>query len=468
MFQHISLDDKVQSALLKKRLTTFIGIALAILVALLVLFRASAVSSVRKAGAEAVSTMSTADRRLGARLGLGTNVDLTVAFDERRDLLTKKIHLRFLDEKGVVRAERDLFLADHPSLIIFESSADGLTHAVLSEKRVQGYLTGLKDIGVSDSSSCSVLSTYQDTKNLLRAQTTCVAKVGRTLDVTTSATAIITALLDETPSIDLTLRTVEPTVVDPALSDAGSMTLLATGHSTFKGSGAGRKANVRKAMNERLNNIIVPAGETFSFNSALGGEVSVRKGWHMALTIFEGENLRPAPGGGICQASTTLFRAALRAGLPIVEQKNHSLYVTYYEANGVGLDATVFPGQQDLKFTNDTGGRILIQSYTDGDEAFVQIFGTPDQRRVTMSGPFFASTMPEDFRLSGRTIKTNEVVWRRTVQTPTGGSSESIITSRYKAIPKSLPKKYASQTEVTIGGDLPVHAAGGDAVAVQW
>lgn len=467
MFQHTSLNHKVQVALFKRRLTTLIGIAFAILIALLVLFRASVVSSVRRVGAEGVWTMSTADRRLSARLGLKTGVDLTVAFDERRELLRKKLHLRFVDETGVVRAERDLLLAEQPSLIVFQSSADGVMHAVVSEERVQSFLTELKDIGVSDSSSCTVLSTYQDTKSVLRAQTTCVAKVGRTLDISVSASAIMSALVDETPSIDLTLRTVEPTVVDPALSDAGSMTLLATGHSTFKGSGAGRKANVRKAVNERLNNIIVPAGETFSFNSVLGGEISVRRGWHMALTIFDGGTLRPAPGGGICQASTTLFRAALRAGLPIVAQKNHSLYVTYYEAHGVGLDATVFPGQQDLKFLNDTGHRILVQSYTDGDEAYVQIFGTPDERRVTLSGPFFASTTPEDFRASGRTIKTNEVVWRRTVET-VAGVSESVITSRYKAIPKSLPKKYTSKTEVTMGTDLPVHAVAEAAVAVQW
>lgn len=467
MFQHISLDYKVQSALLRKRLTAVIGIALAILVALLVLFRASIVSSVHRAGAEGVLPMSTADRRLSTRLGFDTGVDLTVALDERKTLLTKKLHLRFVDEKGALLTEKDLLLADQPSLIVFEPATDGTMHAVISEKRVEDALSAMKDIGLTDASSCDVLSTYEDTQKLLRAQTTCIAKAGRTLDFSASTRAILHALATGDESLDLTLLTVEPALMDTALESAGTMTLLASGHSTFKGSGAGRKANVRKAVNERLNNIIVPAGEIFSFNAILGDEVSVRRGWYMALTIFDGGTLRPAPGGGICQASTTLFRAALRAGLPIVAQKNHSLYVTYYEADGVGLDATVFPGQQDLKFTNDTGHRILIQSYTDGDEAYVHIFGTPDQRRVTMRGPFFASTTPEDFRSSGRMIRANEVVWRRTVETP-AGSSESLITSRYKAIPKSLPKRITSTSEVTMAGSMPTHASAGENVAVEW
>jgi vancomycin resistance protein YoaR len=92
---------------------------------------------------------------------------------------------------------------------------------------------------------------------------------------------------------------------------------LSTGRSNFKGSGAGRKSNVRKALNERVNNIFVPAGAVFSFNDTLG-TVSTGNGWQMALTIFDGVDLRPAPGGGICQASTTVYRAALAAGFPIM------------------------------------------------------------------------------------------------------------------------------------------------------
>lgn len=467
MFQHTSLDHKVHMAILRKRLTTFFGVMIALFIALLVLFRASVVSSVHRAGAEGVSPMTTADQRLSARLGFDPGLDLTTALDERRELLTKKVHLRFVSEKGDVVLEKDLIIADEPSLITFETSIGGIQHAMVSEKRLSEYLKSKQNEWMKASSSCSILSISEEQKHLLRAETDCIAKVGRTLDLDASVALILRALHDGTPSIDLVLQTVEPTVKDSALGEEETLQLLASGHSTFKGSGAGRKANVRKALNERLNNVVVPAGGTFSFNSILGGEVSVRRGWYMALTIFDGGTLKPAPGGGICQASTTLFRAALRAGLPINEQKNHSLYVTYYEADGVGLDATVFLGQQDLKFTNDTGHKILIQSYTDGDEAYVNLFGTPDARRVTMSGPYFASTTPEDFHAQGRTIKLNEVVWRRTVETPVG-SAETVITSRYKALPKSLSKKYTSSTEVTMGGNLPVHASAGADVAVQW
>lgn len=466
MLQHISLNHKVQTALLKKKISMCIGILLAIVIALFVLFRASVVSSVNRAGAEGVSSVSTVNRRLTERLGL-KGVDLTIALNERSALLTQSLHVRFLDEKGVLRFERDLVLSDLPSWIVFEPSKDGVMHAVVSTKRIVEFLSTMENVGFSNPESCSVLSTYEDAQKVIRAQTSCIAKSGLSIDASASADIIVQAFSDGITSVDVQVLTVSPVITDPALESAGTMQLLTSGHSAFKGSGAGRKANVRKALNERLNNIIVPAGETFSFNSSLGGAVSVSKGWFMALTIFDGGTLRPAPGGGICQASTTLFRAALRAGFPIVAQKNHSLYVTYYEANGVGLDATVFPGQQDLKFTNDTGGRILIQSYTEGDEAYVNIYGTPDERRVTMKGPFFSSSTPESLKASGQVIRSNEVVWTRTVQTPVG-TTDSVIKSRYKAIPRSLPKRFTSTSEVTMAGSLPVHASAGGDVAVEW
>lgn len=226
--------------------------------------------------------------------------------------------------------------------------------------------------------------------------------------------------------------------------DGGYWELLGMGRSEFSTSPWGRKANVRKAINQHLHGMLIKPGETFSFNATLGGPVSKSNGWHDSLIIVNGGELEPAPGGGICQAATTLYRAIVMSGLPIVVRKPHSLYVHYYERFGLGLDATVFPKRQDLTFTNDTGDTVLIQAYTVGDEAVVKLFGRRDGRSITMDGPYFGSTAPADMLVNGRAVRSNEIVWRYTVNKPTGSETKLIVSGYNKGVPSAyLAKKYA-------------------------
>jgi vancomycin resistance protein YoaR len=197
-----------------------------------------------------------------------------------------------------------------------------------------------------------------------------------------------------------------------------------------------------KAINEQINGVIVPADATFSFNSLLGGPVTLSRGWSMALGIFDGGDLRPTPGGGICQTSTTTYRALLLAGLPIKVQRNHSLYVHYYEEYGVGLDATVFYGHQDLTFVNDTGHPLLLMSWIDGDDAFVSIYGSSDGRTVEMQGPYFWTNAPADLQINGREIRRNEIAWIRVIKLPNGAEARELRVSQYKQLPKNLARQY--------------------------
>ena len=91
-------------------------------------------------------------------------------------------------------------------------------------------------------------------------------------------------------------------------------------------------------------------------------------------------------GGGLCQVSTTLFRSAIMAGLPILERKPHSFPVKYY--NPQGFDATIYPGVVDLKFKNDTPHHILIQSRVEGTKLIFDIYGPDNGRKVVLDGPF--------------------------------------------------------------------------------
>lgn len=103
-------------------------------------------------------------------------------------------------------------------------------------------------------------------------------------------------------------------------------------------------------------------------------------------------------GGGVCQVSTTMFRAALNAGLQIVERHQHAYRVGYYEQDsGPGIDAAIYSPSVDLKFKNNTGHAILIQTVNDPDNSALTFvfYGTKDpNRQVTISTPVVLSQTP--------------------------------------------------------------------------
>jgi hypothetical protein len=277
---------------------------------------------------------------------------------------------------------------------------------------------------------------------VLRARTTGVAKPGEVLDEATAAQAVTSALLaGGSGSLVIPIDHVPGQVENRSDRDIGPLTFLAEGKSNFKGSGWGRIQNVRKALRDHVNNTIVAPGETYSFNKMLEGPVTTGNGWYMAKVIENGIDLVDAPGGGICQTSTTMFRAMLNAGFTPVEREAHSLYVTYYEQYGVGIDATIFPGKQDLTFVNDTDSYLLVQAYEDGFDAYVNIYGKDDGREVDLQGPFFASTAHmSSTDLSG--LHHNEIAWVHKVRYSDGRETENIVRSQYRAIPRTLAQKY--------------------------
>jgi hypothetical protein len=370
------------------------------------------------------------------------NVDLSEAIEQRTKLLTHTTNVHFTFD-GKDLATWGIMLQDFPSWVIFEVDANGKGTAGVSAERVKQQLIGYPIEGIPQPQTCNMLSTWIDEFGVTRVQTDCIARSGYTYDINQVAQQVKEALDAGLREMTVPLTEVRATIT-PMVEEGSTgepMSLLAVGRSNFKGSGGGRKANVRKALNEHLNNTYVASGAVFFFNKVLGKSVNTSNGWQMALTIFEGGELRPAPGGGICQVSTTLYRAALNSGFPIVEQRNHSLYVTYYEKYGVGQDATVFPGSQDLAFLNDTGGPLLIQSYNDGDEAYVNIYGRDDNRTVTLSGPYFSRTAPEDLQVKGRQVRANEIVWLRSVTKGDERKDEQFV-ARYQSLPKSLSSRW--------------------------
>ena len=198
-------------------------------------------------------------------------------------------------------------------------------------------------------------------------------------------------------------------------------------------------------MNEKANGVLIPQGSTFSFNATLGGPVTYSTGWYDSLIIVNGKDLEPAPGGGICQSATTVYRAAMSAGLPIVTRKSHSLYVTYYKQFGMGMDATVFPGKQDMRFENDTPGpMILVGSTDDADNAYSTIYGIDDGRAVSLEGPYFGSNHKDP--VMGRTLRGNEVAWVQRVTAADGTVREDLQVAQYSQLPKSVALEFEPVT----------------------
>ena len=209
-----------------------------------------------------------------------------------------------------------------------------------------------------------------------------VAINGIEVDIENSVRNISKALLDNSQTSSLKLNEVEPEINLENLKKLGITTLIGKGTSDFGGSAWSRIENI-KVGSEKLNGILVMPGEEFSFNDRIG-PITISNGFKYGQ-IISGNEIRPDVGGGVCQISTTVFRAAIDTGLPITERRGHSLPVRFY--NPQGFDATIYQGVQDLKFTNDYQSPILIQSYITGNILTFEFYGKDDQRVVEYNSP---------------------------------------------------------------------------------
>lgn len=195
-------------------------------------------------------------------------------------------------------------------------------------------------------------------------------------------------------TISSSLHITHPKIATGDANNLGITELIGTGTSLFQHSIPSRIYNVTLGAT-RVNGTIIKPGEEFSFAKAVG-DVSSLTGYQQAYVIQNGHTVL-GDGGGICQVSTTLFRAALNAGLTITERHAHDYRVGYYEEDGPpGIDATVYVPSVDLKFRNDTAHSILIQSVIDPATLRLTfyLYGTKDGREVSMTTPVVTNETP--------------------------------------------------------------------------
>jgi vancomycin resistance protein YoaR len=165
-------------------------------------------------------------------------------------------------------------------------------------------------------------------------------------------------------------------------NDLGIIEIIGEGRSDFSGSPSNRIHNIETGA-AAVNGLIVKPGETFSLITALGA-IDGEHGYLQELVI-KGDKTIPEYGGGLCQIGTTTFRAAYGSGLPIVERRNHSYRVSYYEP--AGTDATIYSPKPDMRWLNDTGNNILIQTRIEGVELIFEYWGTRDGRVASTTEP---------------------------------------------------------------------------------
>ncbi|MGM9536286.1 MAG: VanW family protein [Intestinibacter sp.] len=199
------------------------------------------------------------------------------------------------------------------------------------------------------------------------------SKTGLKFDNEANKKSIEKAYADKSyEKIDLKVDVTQPKIKTEDIDCIDSM--LASYSTTFNAYQYERSYNIALAL-ARCNGTIVMPGETFSYNDSTGPRV-LSNGFKSASVILRGE-YQDAPGGGVCQGSTTLFNAVLLSGLEIKQVHNHSKTSSYVPR---GRDAMVNDGDSDFQFTNNFDHPVYVSCYAGGGVASASIYGCSEDK----------------------------------------------------------------------------------------
>ncbi|OGH68809.1 MAG: hypothetical protein A2754_03435 [Candidatus Magasanikbacteria bacterium RIFCSPHIGHO2_01_FULL_47_8] len=256
-----------------------------------------------------------------------------------------------------------------------------------------------------------------------------------------------------TTVINLATIVAEPKLKTTEVNDFGISEIIGSGTSTFKDSHTNRIKNIAHAV-ERLNGVLIKPDEEFSALKSAGPFTSANG--YLPEQVIKGREIKLEIGGGMCQIGTTLFRMAMNSGMDITARRNHSLVVGYYAdpVNGnPGTDATLYEPYLDLKFKNDTGSHLLLQTAIDYNKQMLTftLWGKPDGRAGWYTHPLVSKWIPsgdpQEIKVDDGTLKPGEIkcqaAFRGAVAsfiytriTPAGERLERIFDSYYRPLPK--------------------------------
>jgi len=355
--------------------------------------------------------------------------DLEPLLEKVKSLVSKDFKVIYDGTSWVLNTQNKL------NLISFERD-NGEVKPVLNQSAFSSFVNLIRqDVDVLPRGVVS----YEDNGKVLSFE---ILQEGKELDVSRFTEDFKNTFFSDTKSVTV------PTIVISNLDKDtyGIYALLGMGVSKYGGSSNSRIHNLTLAA-DKTNGVLVPPGSIYSFNKAIGA-INASTGYNAAYVISGGRTVL-GEGGGVCQTSTTLFRAVLNSGLPVVMRYAHDYRVRYYEIDSpVGLDAAIFQPSLDFQFKNDTPNYILIQSSWDLNEQSLtfRIYGTPDGRSVEMTEPVVTGVIapPEalyqdDPTLAKGVIKQVDwsawgasVSFTRTVKRDNEVISETNFVSRYQ------------------------------------
>jgi vancomycin resistance protein YoaR len=309
--------------------------------------------------------------------------------EQARKILSQPMRIRMPDNQPDTQGPWDFPPEQLAGLLHFNivENGEGATYQIgLDERALQTMLSQLApNLALEPQNPRFIFN--DDTRQLELLES---AVIGRTLDIPGSMQYIQEKIIAGEHDIPLQFTFADPPILnDTPGTSIGITELVHEEYSFYYGSSASRVQNIQQAAS-RFHGLLVAPGETFSMAEALGN-ISLDSGYAEALIIYGNQTIKGV-GGGVCQVSTTLFRAAFFSGFPIQERHAHAYRVYYYEyiagprtdENLAGLDATVYVPVVDFKFTNDTPYWLLMETYVNPTYSSIiwKFYSTKDGRSV--------------------------------------------------------------------------------------
>jgi vancomycin resistance protein YoaR len=254
-----------------------------------------------------------------------------------------------------------------------------------------------------------------------------------------------------TSTVALIVENQEPKLKLSDVNNLGITSIIGIGTSTFRDSHSNRIKNIAHAV-ARLNGTIIAPGEEFS-TTRYAGPFTLENGY-LPEEVIKGAEIKKEVGGGMCQIGTTMFRMAMNSGMSITQRSNHSLVVSYYAdpVNGnPGTDAAIYEPILDLKFMNDTGNYLLIETKIDYKKQMLTftLWGKPDGRYGYYSHPLvsrwipvgdpqttYTTTLAPGVTKCQNAFRGAVASFTYTRFTSTTEKIERVFTSSYRALPK--------------------------------
>lgn len=381
--------------------------------------------------------------------------------EAQQETIKKQINRRLTLEDPIYSDDYNVSLAEHLDWIVFttENGLDvgsilrvkkekPLIKIEIDQKKLDEYIDAKISKWLDKPAQPVNIYTSPDGKVVIEGKGANGLKVQRTF----LKKAMELALAQDITKVPIPVFEIAPDIkISDDLRALGIKERIGIGHTSYYGSPANRVFNIKTGAT-RFNGTVIAPDEIFNFNKTLG-PVDASTGYREELVI-KPEGTIPEYGGGICQLSTTVYRAALFSGLPINERNQHSYAVTYYsQILGHGLDATVYLGGPNLKFTNDTGSSILMQAYVENNyELYVVFYGTKDGRSVKMDGPYLSNhraspptvyqettkLKPGEQKVAEKAHPGFDALWYRYLTSATGETKTETISTKYRAMPTKI------------------------------